>query len=119
MNNLTSEKIKQILDGAPDGATHYATCVNEYIMQTDKGVMVYENGEWDYEIVSYLGVRCLSDLAEILALRERVAELEGFVKHVHKCIEKNREYSPLTTEYIDEVLGIDREIKPKENTDER
>jgi hypothetical protein len=76
MNNLTSEQIKQILDGAPDGATHYATYVNEYIMQTDKGVMVYENGEWDYEIVSYLGVRCLSDLAEMLALRERVERLE-------------------------------------------
>ena len=76
MNNLTNEQIKQIIDDAPDGATHYATCVNEYIMQTDKGVMVYENGEWDYEIVSYLGVRCLSDLSEILVLRERVAVLE-------------------------------------------
>jgi hypothetical protein len=55
--SLTNEQIKQIIDGAPDGATHiHDDCYYEYGMIVD----TYR----------------LSDLAEILALRELVTELE-------------------------------------------
>ena len=55
--SLTNEQIKAVLDGAPDGATHvHEDCYYEYGMIVD----TYR----------------LSDLAEILALRERVERLE-------------------------------------------
>ena len=56
MSSLTNEQIKQIIDGAPDGATTYDD--DGYYSRPDVT-------EW-----------LLSDLAEILTLRERVAELE-------------------------------------------
>jgi hypothetical protein len=57
MSSLTNEQIKQIIDGAPDGATHvHDDCYYEYGMIVD----TYR----------------LSDLDEILALRERVERME-------------------------------------------
>ena len=57
MNDLTNEQIKSILEGAPDGAEYVSDyCYYEYGMIVD----TYR----------------LSDLAEILALRERVERLE-------------------------------------------
>jgi hypothetical protein len=54
--SMTNEEIKKILDGAPDGATTYDD--DGYYSRPDVT-------EW-----------LLSDLAEILALRERVDRLE-------------------------------------------
>jgi hypothetical protein len=54
--SLTNEEIKKILDGAPDGSTTYDD--DGYYSRPDVT-------EW-----------LLSDLAEILALRERVERLE-------------------------------------------
>jgi len=52
--SLTSEQIKQIIDGAPDKATH-----------------VHDDCYYEYGRLHHL-----SDLAEILTLRERVEQLE-------------------------------------------
>jgi hypothetical protein len=59
--SLTNEQIKQIIDGAPDGATHYDT---------------HRHGFKYWAIKMDFATHKLSDLAEILALRERVAGLE-------------------------------------------
>lgn len=40
------------------------------------------------------------------AAEERVAELTEFVQHVKKCLVKNGEYAPLSSELIDTILGI-------------
>ena len=56
MNSLTNEQIKQIIDGADDWCTTYD-----------------EDGYYDCPSVTEW---LLSDLAEILALRELVTELE-------------------------------------------
>jgi len=61
MNNLTSEKIKKILDDAGAWATHYDTHRHGFKYWAIKMDFVTHN---------------LSDLAEILALRERVERLE-------------------------------------------
>jgi hypothetical protein len=59
--SLTNEEIKKILDGAPDGATHYDT---------------HRHGFKYWAIKMDFTTHNLSDLAEILALRERVEGLE-------------------------------------------
>ena len=80
MNSLTNEEMKKILDGAPDGATHW--CANdgdngEYVKQNAAGAFFnfYADG-WDreYHDERFTPTNSLSDLAEILALRERVEQ---------------------------------------------
>jgi hypothetical protein len=61
MNSLTNGQIKHIIDGAPDGATHYDTHRHGFKYWAIKMDFVTHN---------------LSDLAEILALRERVEKFE-------------------------------------------
>jgi len=70
MNTLTTEQIKEILAGAPDGCNH----IGEY----PKGKFV--------PMPNSVGeVHALSDLREILALRERVAELEEMHSGIVSC----------------------------------
>ena len=59
--SLTNEQIKSILDDAPDGATQYNT---------------HRHGFKYWSIKIDFATHKLSDLAEILALRERVERLE-------------------------------------------
>ena len=58
MSDLTNKQIKQIFDGAPDGAG---------------GINLDHANKWKSDNENHHN---LSDLREILALRERVAELE-------------------------------------------
>jgi hypothetical protein len=60
MSDLTNKQIKQILDGAPDGATNYDT---------------HRNGSNYWTITNEFPNRNIDDLREILTLRERVAGL--------------------------------------------
>lgn len=60
--NLTTEQMQAILDGAPIGETHYESELFQY--------------ESDIEGYTLRGVHALSDLREILTLRQRVQELE-------------------------------------------
>tara|TARA_R110000782_G_scaffold270483_1_gene371851 strand:+ start:44383 stop:44679 length:297 start_codon:yes stop_codon:yes gene_type:complete len=53
----------------------------------------------------------LAMASKLIEQDEKNAEMHEFLMHVLKCIEKNREYAPLTTEAIDKVLGIDRGSK--------
>ena len=57
MSSLTNEQIREILAAAPEGATHV-------------------NDDCYYEYGMIVDTYRLSDLAEILALRERVERLE-------------------------------------------
>jgi hypothetical protein len=79
MNNLTNEEIKQIIDGAPDGATHWDGCYLK-VDGINWFVSYASDNEWESVSEDEFGVinsvHSLSDLAEILALRERVKGLE-------------------------------------------
>ncbi len=43
-----------------------------------------------------------------IKLEDENKEMRDFLSHILKCVEKNGEYAPLSTEAIDKVLGIDR-----------
>ena len=78
MNNLTNEQIRAILDGAPDGATHFD---GDYLKLEDilwfnycQRTGWYKVEDDDFGLIE--PAHKLSDLAELLALRERVERLE-------------------------------------------
>ena len=62
--SLTNEQIKQIIDNAPSETNQYEQCGKYWYVNTASNVYIESP------------MHNLSDLAEILALRERVAELE-------------------------------------------
>jgi hypothetical protein len=97
--SLTNEQIKQIIDGAPDGATHiHDDCYYEYGMIVD----TYR----------------LSDLAEILALRERVAELELVRSEIGNYLFEMT--GCLTDEVHNDLCDLlAKADAPKESTNER
>jgi hypothetical protein len=82
MSNLTNKQIRQIINDAPDGATHW--CANdgdngEYVKQNAAGAFFnfYAEGwEREYHDERFTPTNSLSDLAQIIALREWAAELE-------------------------------------------
>lgn len=81
----TIEQIKEILAGAPDGATHCTDTVpsmNLYAkVEHLGGFYVSLSNRWEsYPI--YAGIHLLSDLVEILTLRQRVQELETQVRSI-------------------------------------
>jgi hypothetical protein len=78
MNNLTTEQIKQIIDGAPDGATHAQECDGVYFYFRSDGFLFFDFYRGLVaNIDDILHIKSLSDLREILALRERVSELQS------------------------------------------
>lgn len=86
---MTNNKIKEILDNAPENATHYLKHEEigiVYFCQCfESGENLFQN-EKDYEWHTF-GLGCsvddltqsLSDLREILELRDRVADLKATV----------------------------------------
>ena len=75
MSELTNKQIQQILDGAPEFATHYIDssywCIDE--VQT-----VHWNGKnWDERLMWSYKINSLTDLREILTLRQAVERLSG------------------------------------------
>lgn len=85
MSDLTNEQIRAILDGAPDGATHccYGSMSVDYIKIEGFHCKFWNDLEvWSYPISNTADVFIESNpqplylLKEILALRERVTEME-------------------------------------------
>ena len=83
--NLTTEQIEQILDGAPEGATHVEhTGLNStaylFMPRGDGSHKIWVNERWfssdSRRIEQCWPIHALSDLREILTLRQRVEELE-------------------------------------------
>jgi hypothetical protein len=102
---MTNEQIKKILDDAPDGATHaHDDCYYAYGMIVD----TYR----------------LSDLAEILALRELVTELEIEFGKLQRAADRaglRMIKAGLVSEFekLDSVLCSYPLKLPKESTNER
>ena len=89
--NLTNEQIEQILEGAPDGATHYGYYSEQY--RYLKEVSAYIRGEWhsDYDLFVD-DTHDLNALREVLTLRKRVAELEAqnnLMRKIVDCVKPN------------------------------
>jgi len=98
--SMTNEQIKQIIDGAPDGATHYFD--NIYLSYTDREGWKYLGdgsvsfSENETPIGIYSAIHHLSDLRrilkqedKILALRERVEQLGQWVNEIQGLIYQN------------------------------
>jgi hypothetical protein len=79
MNDLTNEQIKSILDDAPKNATEIYR--DEYISSDTDREGYLQHGVYVKQRHS------LSDLAETLALRERVAELEHVLFDVREVLD--------------------------------
>lgn len=81
--NLTNERIEQILAGAPDGATHYYDG-HYYILGIGGSypTRIYKNLK--KTLIDCAGYfHALSDLREILTLRQRIEQLEAEME-IHK-----------------------------------
>ena len=70
MNNLTSEQIQAILDGAPIGATHVGCDGDLWKIRKGKAEVLI-NEDW-YRSKPCEPLNSLSDLREILSLRQEV-----------------------------------------------
>ena len=88
MNSLTNEQIKQIIDGAPSETNQYEQCGKYWYVNTASNVYIESP------------MHNLSDLAEIFALRERVAELD---KH---CTNMTNQVSELMQETAAQAMLI-------------
>ena len=133
--SLTNGQIKQIIDGAPDGATHVATYIDDMYLRKDVplGMELFSPilGKWEWckDATILRNAKDLSDLAEILALRERVERLEsqairifnfGYGKGHNDTVEGQYvdiHRSDLDLYHEDEVQELLEDFK--ENTNER
>ena len=125
--SLTNEQIKQIIDGAPDGATHWDGC---YLKVDEINWFVFYASDNEWEIVSedefgvINSVHSLSDLAEIIALRERVTELEIEFEKLQRAADRaglRMIKAGLVSEFekLDSVLCSYPLKLPKESANER
>lgn len=74
---LTNEQIEAILDGAPEGATHYTGYPKPSYQKADGNrAMQWVDGEW-YKMSSDTQLHSLDDLREILELRQGVERLRN------------------------------------------
>lgn len=76
---MNIEQIKEILAGAPDGATHYIETEFStfYLKDDDTGFYVYENNQWKRDYVEDFGVtESLLPLRTILTLHEEIERLK-------------------------------------------
>lgn len=68
------------------------------------------SGQQDCDIASFIAAAnpatVLAMLDDLQTAEKRIAELTEFVQHVNKCLLKNDEYSPLSHELIQSILGI-------------
>ena len=106
MNNPTNEEIKQIIDDAPDGATHVATYIDDMYLRkaVPLGMELFSPilGKWEWckDVTILRNAKDLSDLSEILALRERVQELN---KH---CTNMTNQVSELMQETARQAMLV-------------
>lgn len=83
MNKLTNEQIQEILDGAPEGATHvdYFEADPMYLKMDGCKWNQYDGEEWFYaeeeELRLYFDFHNLDDLREMLELRQEVERLKA------------------------------------------
>jgi hypothetical protein len=80
---LTNEQIKEILDGAPDGATHVQTVdgENQYFVNDCFEFYSCESADL-FDINDIVDIHALSDLAEILKLRIENEQLKAQVEQI-------------------------------------
>ena len=92
---LTNRRITRILANAPDRATHYDTCCDEYL-NYDVDQAYTEVGWVNVCIDAYADPSKLSDLEKILELLQRVQELkDGMVlTPCYECGAPVHELSP-------------------------
>lgn len=77
---MTNEEVKKILDGAPEGATHYTIISTQafYFKDDQYGFFFHDDKKWRLDYVGDFGVtESLSDLREILELRQKVERLKA------------------------------------------
>lgn len=76
MNKQTTEELKAIVDGAPKTNAAYAG-LNDVYYDSKFGTLL-PCGSWDWKNTTpQVEIHNISDLAEIIALRESKAELEN------------------------------------------
>jgi hypothetical protein len=94
------EQDKAILEGAPEGATHFD---DPAIFRYLKDDGYYWNGScWRYEDEPYslTYTRSLDDIRELVALRDEVAEKDKRIAELKEDNERLREYYKLFKEQI-------------------
>jgi hypothetical protein len=69
MNKQTTEELKAIVSGAPEGATHVDFEGDYFYLNPDDSSMCLLDGAWEYCPVQE-PLQSLSDISEIIALRE-------------------------------------------------
>lgn len=89
---------------------------NEYylrIRDSEQNIIAsagYANERQEMMDATFIAAANPATILELLAERDadkrRIAELTEFLMHVKKCLVKNGEYSPLSHEAIDTILGI-------------
>jgi len=102
MTNI--EKIKQVLKGAPEGATHIDLDGDYWdeLYPCDKEQKYdLQNAGW----IDHHGFRSLDDLRTILSQHEEIERLRDFAKEVKKQLNKNGEYAPLSHIWVDSVIA--------------
>ena len=76
---MTNEQLREIINNAPEGATHVDD-VNEYwSLTTDQNKTWVKNRGWIVLNANGYSFRSLADLREILALREQNEKLTEWV----------------------------------------
>ena len=75
---MNIEQMKQVVENAPDGATHYDIGCDEYLdYEVDT---VYMNGAWiNVNIDAYAEPHDLSDLRTIVRQAEEIERLRSFI----------------------------------------
>jgi len=130
--SMTNEQIKQIIDGAPDGATHVATYIDDMYLRkaVPLGMELFSPilGKWEWckDVTILRNAKDLSDLAEILALRERVAQQQDTIDKLLTllnaadcpCCDKSGGYHD-GYGLVQQCQWCDEFNKLKENTNER
>jgi len=87
---------KEILDNAPDGATHYEAHFSNYIKESDKKLeylkFCSKFKEWDLcDANRLINIRSISDIKRIVELRAEIAELKKALSNL--LIETSKVYS--------------------------
>lgn len=75
MNDIN--KLKQILDNAPEGATHYVNNEYCYRKETEEDFYLWANERWVLSSQVYFYTNSLSDLRTIVEQAERIADMQN------------------------------------------
>lgn len=70
VNNLTIEQMREIVSGAPEGATHFQKSYRIwYFKETNQGIWGYPNNEWIFMDEKYLIPGYMDELTNLNDLR--------------------------------------------------